>query len=48
MDISKYLDFGLYDQIWYHDNDDLGLEILGRWLELAPTHGNLMCYHILN
>ena len=48
MDISEYLYFGFYDQVWYRDNAGLGPELPGRWLGVASTHGNLMCYHILN
>ena len=47
-DISQYLDFGFYDRVWYKDNAGLGPQLPGRWLGVADTHGNLMCYHILN
>ena len=32
VDISKYLDFGFYDQVWYHENAGLGERLTGRWL----------------
>ena len=47
-DISEYLDFGFYDQVWYRDNAGLGPTLPGRWLGVSETHGNLMCYWILN
>ena len=47
-DISQYLDFSFYDRIWYKDNAGLGPQLPGRWLGVADSHGNLMCYHILN
>ena len=47
-DISEYLDFGFYDQVWYMDNAGLGPTYPGRWLGVSETHGNLMCYWILN
>ena len=47
-DISEYLDFGFYDQVWYRDNAGLGPTYPGRWLGVSTTHGNLMCYWILN
>ena len=47
-DISEYLDFGFYDQVWYTDNAGLGPQLPGRWLGVSEHQGNLMCYHILN
>ena len=47
-DISEFLDFGFYDRVWYKDNAGIGPQLSGRWLGVATTHGNLMCYHILN
>jgi len=47
-DISEYLDFGFYDQVWYKDNAGLGPQHPGRWLGVAEKRGNLMCYHVLN
>ena len=47
-DISEYLDFGFYDQVWYRDNAGLGPTMPGQWLGVAESQGNLMCYSILN
>jgi hypothetical protein len=46
-DISKYLDFGFYDWIWYKDNAGLGENCIGWWLGIAHRVGNLMSYWIL-
>ena len=46
-DISEYLDFGFYDQIWYKDNAGLDPAQAGRWLGISSRTGRLMCYHIL-
>ena len=46
-DISEYLDFGLYDWCWYHENAGLGPTKLGRWLGVAHKVGGLMSYWIL-
>ena len=46
-DISEYLDFGFYDQVWYKDNSGLSEEKPGRWLGVSHNTGRLMCYHIL-
>ena len=47
VDISEYLDFGLYDQVWYHENAGLGERLLGRWLGVYHCVGSLMLYWIL-
>ena len=47
-DISEYLGFAFYDQVWYKDNACLGPQHPGRWLGIADKRGNLMCYHGLN
>ena len=47
VDISEYLDFGLYDWCWYHENAGLGLTKLGWWLSVAHKVGGLMSYWIL-
>ena len=47
MDISEYLDFGFYDQVWYKDNAGLAPEQPGRWLGVSSRTGRLMCYFIL-
>ena len=46
-DISEYLDFGLYDWVWYHDNAGLGERLIGRWLGVSHHIGSLMSYFIL-
>ena len=43
VDISEYLDFGFYDQVWFHDDVDLGQQRPGRWLGVTERQGNLMC-----
>ena len=47
-DISEYLDFGIYDQVWYKDNDDLSPQHPSRWIGVVDKRGNLMCYYALN
>ena len=46
-DISEYLDFGFYDQIWYKDNAGTSPFEPGRWLGVSHRTGRLMCYHVL-
>ena len=46
-DISEYLDFGFYDEVWYKDNGGLSPQQPGRWLGVSHRTGRLMCYHIL-
>ena len=48
LDISEFLDYGFYDYVWYKDNAGLGPQLAGRWLGVAESRGNLMCYHIIN
>ena len=38
-DISDYLDFGFYYQVWFHENAGLGERGPGRWL--GVSHRNL-------
>ena len=47
IDISAYLDFGMYDYVWYRDNAGLGPQKLGRWLGVSHKIGSQMAYHIL-
>ena len=47
-DISEYLDFGFYDQVWFKDNAGASPPRPGRWLGVASRTGRLMCYHILS
>ena len=46
-DISEYLDFAIYDKVWYKDNAGLSPQQPGRWLGISSRTGRLMCYHIL-
>jgi hypothetical protein len=45
--ISKYLDFGFYDWVWYKENAGLGKNCIGQWLGIAHCVGNPMSYWIL-
>ena len=47
VDISKYLDFGFYDKVWFKDNAGLSPNEPGRWLCISHRTGRLICYHIL-
>ena len=46
-DISDYLDFGFYDQVFFHENSGLGERGLGRWLGVSHCNGGAMSYSIL-
>ena len=46
-DISEYLDFSLYDEIWYKDNAGASPFEPGRWLGVSERTGRLMTYHVL-
>ena len=48
MDISEYLDFGFYDEVWYKDNAGTAPQEPGRWLGVSQRTGRLMTYHVLN
>ncbi|KAI2499334.1 Reverse transcriptase (RNA-dependent DNA polymerase) [Fragilaria crotonensis] len=47
VDISEYLDFGLYDWVWYRENAGLGETRLGRWLGVSHRVGTLMSFWVL-
>ena len=47
VDISKYLDFGLFEKVWFKDNDGLSPSEPDMWLGISHWTGRLMCYHIL-
>ena len=47
VDLSKYLEFGLYEKFWFKDNAGLSPGELGSWLGISRRTGMLMCYHIL-
>ena len=46
-DISKYLDFGFYDRMWYKENAGIGKTKLARFLGVSHEVGSLMSYWIL-
>ena len=46
-DISKYLDFGFYDQVWLKEDAGLGEIKLGRFLRVSKQVGSLMSYWVL-
>ena len=46
-DISEYLYFRFYEQIWFKDNAWVSLFEPGRWLGISHRTGHLMCYHVL-
>ena len=46
-DISEYLDFGFYEQVWWKDNAGLSPFEPGRWLGVSHRTGRLMCYYVL-
>ena len=43
-DISQYLDFGLYDRVWFKEDAVLGETKLGRFLGVSHHIGSLMSY----
>ena len=46
-DISEYLDFGFYEQVWWKDNAGVSEFEPGRWLGVSHRTGRLMCYNVL-
>ncbi len=50
-DISEYLDFDIYDTVWYwrekHPSISASSKALGKWLGVAHRVGSDMCYWIL-
>ena len=46
-DISEYLDFGFYEQIWFKDNAGVSPFEPGSWLVFSHFTRHLMCYHVL-
>ena len=46
-DISEYIDFGLYDKVWYKDNAGASSYEPGRWLGVSHRTGRLMTYYVL-
>ena len=47
VDISKYLDFGFYEKVWFMDNSGLSPSEPIRWLGISHRKGISMCYQIL-
>ena len=47
VDISKYLYFGFYDQVWYHKNAGLRERHPGRWLGVSHRVRSFMLYWTL-
>ena len=46
-DISQYLDFGFYDQVWFKEDARLGETKLGRFPGVSYHIGYLMSYWVL-
>ena len=46
VDISKYLDFGVYDKVWFKDDYGISPSEPGSWLGISHRTGRLVCYHI--
>ena len=46
-DISDYIYFVFYDQVWFHENSGLGEQGLGCWLGVSHSTGGAMSYWIL-
>lgn len=48
-DISEYTDFSWYSPLWYYDEADFpaSRRLLGRWLGVAHSVGQALCYWIL-
>ena len=47
VDIVEYLDFGFYDQVWYHKNAGLGEPLPGCWLVISTHVEGKMCFYVL-
>ena len=47
IDISNYLDFGLYDHVVYRDNAGLSEPKIERWLGVARNVGSTMTFYVL-
>ena len=47
VDISEYLNFGFYDQVWYHENKTLSERLHDRRLGVSHWIRSLMSYYIL-
>ena len=47
VDISKYLDFGFYDKVWFRDNVGISTIETLIWLGISHQTWRLTYYHIL-
>ena len=48
-DISEWIDFDMYDKIWYWDSPNAEENPLpGRWLGISHRVGSALCYYIIN
>ena len=47
VDLSKYLEFGLYEKFWFKDNAGLSPSEPGSCLGISHLTTRFMCYHIL-
>ena len=49
VDLSEYVEFGFYDWVYFRDGGPgAGTTKLGRWLGVAHSVGNAMCYYVIN
>ena len=46
-DISEYLDFGFYDEVWFKDNAGSSPFEPARWLGVSHRTGRMLCYYVL-
>ena len=47
VEISNYLEFSIYDCVWFRGNAGLGEQKFERWLGMAEHVGSIMTYYIL-
>ena len=47
-DISEYLDFGFYDWVVFKENAGMGETLLGRFIGVSHSFGNLLTYFVLS
>ena len=47
LDISEYLDFGVYDHVSYKENSGLGVTSIGIWPGVSHIVGGLIVYYVL-
>ena len=46
VDITKWLDFTIWDQVWYKHSPEKGFKP-GRWLGVSHRVGSALCYYVL-